>query len=51
VITLTIMMMVPLVLLYELGILLSVGVYRGKKRRDEEYEASLEAPPGALGNP
>jgi sec-independent protein translocase protein TatC len=48
VITLTIMMMVPLVLLYELGILLSVGVYRGKKKREQEYEASLEGPPGAL---
>jgi sec-independent protein translocase protein TatC len=47
-ITLTIMMMLPLVLLYEFGILLSVGVYRGKKKREEEYEASLEAPTGAL---
>jgi len=48
VITLTIMMMVPLVFLYELGILLSVGVYRGKQRREREFEASLDAPPGAL---
>jgi sec-independent protein translocase protein TatC len=48
VITLTIMMMVPLVLLYELGILLSVGVYRGKSRSQQEYDASLETPPGAL---
>jgi Sec-independent protein secretion pathway component TatC len=47
-ITLTIMMMLPLVLLYEFGILLSVGVYRGKKKHDEEFEASLDRPPGAL---
>jgi sec-independent protein translocase protein TatC len=47
-ITLTIMMMLPLVLLYEFGILLSVGVYRGKKRREQEYEASLESASGAL---
>lgn len=53
-ITLTIMMMLPLVLLYEFGILLSVGVYKGKKKREEEYldstvyeEASSEEPPGA----
>lgn len=43
-VTLTMMMMLPLVLLYELGILLSVGVYRGKQRRAAEYEASLEEP-------
>ena len=48
VITLTIMMMVPLVLLYELGIFLSVIVYRGKQKRDQELDSSLEAPPGAL---
>jgi len=48
VVTLTIMMMIPLVALYELGILLSVGVYRGKKRREQEFESSLDAPPGAL---
>jgi sec-independent protein translocase protein TatC len=47
VITLTIMMMVPLLLLYELGIVLSVGIYRGKKKRAEEYQATLESPPGA----
>ena len=47
-ITLTIMMMLPLVLLYEFGIFLSVGIYRGKKQREQEYEASLEPPPGAL---
>ena len=38
VITLTIMMMVPLVLLYELGIVLSVGIYRGKMKRAEELD-------------
>jgi sec-independent protein translocase protein TatC len=47
-ISLTILMMVPLVLLYEFGILLSVGIYRGKRKRAEEFEAGLEAPPGAL---
>jgi len=47
-ITLTIMMMLPLVLLYELGIGLSVGIYRGKQKRAAEYEAGLDAPPGAL---
>jgi sec-independent protein translocase protein TatC len=51
IITLTIMMMVPLVLLYELGILLSVGIYRGKKKRAEEYSAGLEPPPGAVESP
>jgi sec-independent protein translocase protein TatC len=53
VITLTIMMMVPLVLLYELGILLSMGIYRRRKEREEtdetRYEASLEPPAGAVG--
>jgi sec-independent protein translocase protein TatC len=38
VITLTIMMMVPLVLLYELGIGLSVAIYRGKMKRAEEMD-------------
>ncbi len=38
IITLTIMMMVPLVLLYELGIILSVGIYRGKMKRAEEMD-------------
>jgi len=46
--TLTVMMMFPLVLLYEFGILLSVGVWKGKARREEEFEAGLEAPSGAL---
>jgi sec-independent protein translocase protein TatC len=52
-ITLTIMMMLPLVLLYEFGILLSVGVYRRRAQSEEEldakYEASLEPPAGAVG--
>ncbi|MGE0160060.1 MAG: twin-arginine translocase subunit TatC [Gemmatimonadales bacterium] len=38
VITLTVMMMVPLVFLYELGIVLSVGIYRGKMKRAEEMD-------------
>jgi Sec-independent protein secretion pathway component TatC len=46
-ITLTVMMMLPLVFLYEFGILLSVGIYRGKKKSEEEDAAGLE-PPGAL---
>jgi sec-independent protein translocase protein TatC len=50
-VTLTIMMMLPLVLLYELGIFLSAVVWRGKKKREEEYEAGLEPPAGALGSP
>ncbi|MEQ1857359.1 MAG: twin-arginine translocase subunit TatC [Longimicrobiales bacterium] len=51
IITLTIMMMVPLIFLYELGIILSVGIYRGKKKRAEEYAAGLEPPPGAAEAP
>lgn len=51
--TLTIMMMLPLVLLYEFGILLSVGIYRRRREADEElekrYEASMEPPAGAVG--
>jgi sec-independent protein translocase protein TatC len=49
VITLTLMMMVPLVFLYELGILLSVGIYRNKMKRAEELDVQsatgvVEAP-------
>ena len=51
IITLTIMMMIPLVFLYELGIILSAGIYRGKKKRAEEYEASLQPSPGAAEAP
>jgi sec-independent protein translocase protein TatC len=47
-ITLTVMMMLPLVFLYELGILLSVVIWRGKQKRAEEFEASLGGPEGAL---
>lgn len=45
VITLTIVMMLPLMLLYELSILLSRMVYRRRRRREDE-EAG-EAPPAA----
>ena len=31
-----------------LGIVMSVGIYRGKRKRAAEYEASLEAPSGGL---
>lgn len=48
-ITLTIMMMLPLVLLYEFGILLSVGVYRRRAKAEKAYEASLEPPAGSVG--
>jgi len=46
VITVTLLMMVPLILLYELSILLSVLIYRGRKER--ELQHSEEAPPGAV---
>lgn len=51
-ITLTIMMMLPLVLLYEFGIFLSVGVYRRRSKADAEeeleYEASRVPPTGSV---
>ena len=51
-ITLTIMMMLPLVLLYEFGIVLSAGVYRrrekAEQKAEQKYEASLEPPTGAV---
>ena len=55
-ITLTVMMMFPLVLLYELGIFLSVGIYRGRRKREREleeeyrakYSPSEEPPVGAV---
>jgi sec-independent protein translocase protein TatC len=47
-ITLTILMMFPLVLLYELGIFLSAVIYRRREKREKEYEASLEPPSGAV---
>jgi sec-independent protein translocase protein TatC len=46
IITLTIMMMVPLLLLYELGILMSVGIYRGKMKRAEELDVESAAAVG-----
>jgi len=48
-ITLTVMMMFPLVLLYEFGIFLSAGVYRRRAKAEKEYEASLDPPDGAVG--
>ena len=53
VVVLTIMMMVPLVFLYELGIGLSVMIYRGKAARenelfDEEIEPDPTPPPGTV---
>jgi len=55
-ITLTIMMMFPLILLYELGIFLSMGIYRGRRKREAEqeeeyrkkYSPSPEPPVGAV---
>ncbi len=55
-ITLTVMMMFPLILLYELGIFLSVGIYRGRRKREREleeeyrakYSPSEEPPVGAV---
>lgn len=47
-ITLTVMMMFPLVLLYEFGIFLSAAVYRRREKAEREYEASLESPDGAV---
>lgn len=48
VVVLTVMMMVPLVFLYELGIFLSALIYRGKAQREKELEADLTPPPGSL---
>ncbi len=36
--------MIPLIFLYELSIFLSVGIYKRKAQRDEEWEASLSEP-------
>jgi len=55
-ITLTVMMMLPLILLYELGIFLSMGIYRGRRKREAEqeeadrlrYESVKEPPVGAV---
>jgi sec-independent protein translocase protein TatC len=55
-ITLTVMMMFPLILLYELGIFLSVGIYRRRRKHEREleeeyrkkYSPSEEPPVGAV---
>lgn len=47
-VVLTIMMMIPLVFLYELGIFLSAGVYRRRTKREAAYEASLTPPAGSV---
>lgn len=55
-ITLTVMMMLPLILLYELGIFLSMLIYRGRREREAEqeeedrkrYESVKEPPVGAV---
>jgi sec-independent protein translocase protein TatC len=53
VITLTALMIVPLVLLYEMSILLSVAIYRRREKSegdyDDLYDGGLEPPPGAVG--
>lgn len=43
VVVLTVMMMVPLLFLYELGIFLSVGVYKRRQKRMDQWEAEREA--------
>ena len=47
--TLTVMMMFPLILLYEFGIFLSAGVYRRKAKTEKAHQASLEPPDGSVG--
>jgi sec-independent protein translocase protein TatC len=55
-ITLTVMMMFPLILLYELGIFLSMGIYRRRRKREAEleeeyrrkYSPSVEPPVGTV---
>jgi sec-independent protein translocase protein TatC len=48
VIVLTFMMMVPLIFLYEISIFLSVGIYRRKARREEDFETDHTPPPGSV---
>ncbi|MDH5589380.1 MAG: twin-arginine translocase subunit TatC [Gemmatimonadota bacterium] len=49
VITLTVMMMVPLFLLYELSIILSRGIYRRRAEREKSIlQPDTEPPPGAV---
>ena len=47
--TLTVMMMFPLILLYEFGIFLSAGVYRRKAKTEKAHQASLDPPDGSVG--
>ena len=46
VITVTVMMMVPLVVLYEVSIVLSAVIYRRREKRNAEFDAS--PPDGAV---
>lgn len=52
VITLTVMLMVPLIFLYELSIFLSAGIYNRRQKRQEaesrRFEASKEPPAGSV---
>ena len=48
VIVLTFMMMVPLILLYEISIFLSVGIYRKKARQQEDFETDPTPPTGSV---
>lgn len=48
VIVLTFMMMVPLILLYEVGIFLSVGIYRRKAQREQDFETDTTPPTGSV---
>ncbi|MGB1842189.1 MAG: twin-arginine translocase subunit TatC [Longimicrobiales bacterium] len=48
-ITLTVMMMFPLILLYEFGIFLSAGVYRRRAKKEAQHETSLAPPDGSVG--
>lgn len=48
VITLTIMMLVPLLGLYELSILLSAGIHRRQNEEKPEYEPTIGAPEGSV---
>lgn len=48
VITLTVMMLVPLLLLYELSIFLSAGIVRRRRDKDDDEEHTIEAPEGSV---
>jgi len=48
VIVLTFMMMVPLILLYEVSIFLSVGIYRKKAQQQEDFETDPTPPTGSV---